>query len=69
DPRSVDVNVHPTKRKVHFLNQETTMVRMSDVIQQNLAGQSQSRVLYQIHVHAYTHISTIYCHLTDTKVF
>ncbi|KAI0711182.1 DNA mismatch repair protein MutL [Cerioporus squamosus] len=44
DPRSVDVNVHPTKKEVHFLNEDAIIERLADVIQQALIGQSQSRV-------------------------
>jgi len=42
DPRSVDVNVHPTKREVIFLNEETITERISDAIQQ-VVSQSHSR--------------------------
>lgn len=50
DPRSVDVNVHPTKREVHFLDEDSIIERVSDALQQALVGQSQSRVFeYQVY--------------------
>ena len=49
DPRSVDVNVHPTKREVHFLNEEAITERIADALQQSLAKQNHSRVFeYQV---------------------
>ncbi|KAI8986896.1 DNA mismatch repair protein MutL [Trametes punicea] len=48
-PRSVDVNVHPTKKEVHFLNEDLIIERIADKIQETLIGQSQSRVFeYQV---------------------
>lgn len=50
DPRSVDVNVHPTKKEVHFLNEDVIIERIADIVQQALIGQSHSRTFeYQVH--------------------
>ncbi len=49
DPSSVDVNVHPTKREVHFLNEEVITERVCDAIQSELGKQSHSRTFqYQV---------------------
>ncbi|KAJ6486921.1 histidine kinase-like ATPase [Mycena sanguinolenta] len=44
NPRDVDVNVHPTKKEVHFLNEDSITDQIADTLQRSLASQSHSRV-------------------------
>lgn len=39
----MDVNVHPTKREVHFLNEDVIVERVCNVAQEKLLNKSQSR--------------------------
>jgi DNA mismatch repair protein MLH1 len=43
DPKDVDPNVHPTKREVHFLNEEAIIECVSDHLQSALVKHSTSR--------------------------
>ncbi|KAI8611615.1 histidine kinase-like ATPase [Chytriomyces sp. MP71] len=42
-PQNVDVNVHPTKKEVMFLNEEKVIECLCDVIREKLAGVNDSR--------------------------
>lgn len=46
DPKSIDVNVHPTKHEVHFLNEEQIVELVSAAVETKLLGSNNSRMFY-----------------------
>ncbi|KAI9498783.1 DNA mismatch repair protein mlh1 [Zychaea mexicana] len=46
NPRNVDVNVHPTKREVHFLNEDRIVDTITSTLQEQLEGANFSRTFY-----------------------
>lgn len=46
DPGTVDVNVHPTKHEVHFLNEDQIVDIIASAIEKKLLGTNNSRVFY-----------------------
>ncbi|KAG2194488.1 hypothetical protein INT46_009673 [Mucor plumbeus] len=46
DPRNVDVNVHPTKKEVHFLNEDRIINALCDSFQEALENANHSRTFY-----------------------
>ncbi|KAF5291784.1 hypothetical protein FQA39_LY14272 [Lamprigera yunnana] len=46
DPKNIDVNVHPTKHEVHFLNEDQIIEQVTDAIEAKLLGSNNSRMFY-----------------------
>uniref|UniRef100_D8QEE1 DNA mismatch repair protein S5 domain-containing protein n=1 Tax=Schizophyllum commune (strain H4-8 / FGSC 9210) TaxID=578458 RepID=D8QEE1_SCHCM len=49
-PSTVDVNVHPTKREVQFLNEEEIFATIADSVQEKLGQQGGSSRTFQVQV-------------------
>lgn len=50
DPNTIDVNVHPTKHEVHFLNEEQIIEVIVSELETKLLGSNNSRAFYvQVH--------------------
>ncbi|KAL1752364.1 hypothetical protein FB107DRAFT_220046 [Schizophyllum commune] len=49
-PSTVDVNVHPTKREVQFLNEEEIFATIADCVQEKLGQQGGSSRTFQVQV-------------------
>lgn len=46
DPKNIDVNVHPTKHQVHFLNEDSIVELITKEVDSKLLGSNNSRMFY-----------------------
>lgn len=46
DPNNIDINVHPTKHEVHFLNEEHIVESIASGLETKLLGSNNSRAFF-----------------------